>query len=120
MISFVLLIYLILATGPSPKTRLLPWVVYGQLALDALLLILWLAAAASSRYNCNDLCNACAGYSDLYYDNLLCYCFDGVFKRDQSPAPSGILDARRLRNSDSANGHAAAADARKAFDSLMV
>ncbi|KAL6716667.1 hypothetical protein ACLMJK_006235 [Lecanora helva] len=125
VISFVFLIYLILSTGPSPKVRLLPWAIYGQLLLDALLFIFWLAAAASSRYNCNDLCNACSDFSTVYYDNLFCYCFngdDGFFKRDQSPVPRSDLEKRRVvqHNSDSASGYAATADARKAFDAIMV
>ena len=124
--SFIALIYFILATGPSPKVRLLPWLIWGQLALDAFMVVLWLAASASSHYNCNDLCNACNDYTDIYYDNLYCYCVvDDFYKRDYSPAPKGALSARTPRtygggghgSTTSGNGLSAV---RQAFDSLVT
>ena len=128
VISFVILLYLILATGPSPKVRLLPWLIWGQLALDALLFVLWLAAGSTSSYNCNDLCNACSGFSELYYDNLYCLCFDNVLKRDSSPVRRGPLMPRTPRsrgfggnsNSDDNSGGGSTADARKAFDAIVT
>jgi hypothetical protein len=74
------------------------------------MLIFWLAAAATSKLNCNDYCNACSDYSQLEWNNLLCYCLgnyvDSLVKRDTSPAPqglAGLLEPRRSRDGGSSN-----------------
>ncbi|KAL2049279.1 hypothetical protein ABVK25_010457 [Lepraria finkii] len=130
VLSFLALIYFILATGPSPQVRLLPWFIWGQLGLDALMFILWLAAAASSSYNCSDLCNACSAYSVVLYDTDLCYCVDntGIFKRTYSPKPKGVLHARSpksyssggIGSRSSSGGRGSILAARQAFDAIMT
>lgn len=60
--------------------------------------IFWLSAAATSRYNCDDLCNACPNFSALSFDDLSCACggaYDWYWKRGMSPKPSGLLQKRR-------------------------
>lgn len=130
VLSFFALIYFILATGPSPQARLLPWFIWGQLGLDALMFILWLAAAASSSYNCSDLCNACSAYSVLSYDTDVCFCVDntGIFKRTYSPKPKGVLHARSPKSylsgvsgsRSSSGGRGSILAARQAFDAIMT
>lgn len=123
ILSFIALIYFILASGPSRTTRLLPWFIWGQLALDALMFIFWLSAAATSSYSCTDLCNACGifdGY--VFFDSESCECSDFFFKRDYSPKPVNVLQPRRShssrRSSDSAVGGSIAA--KQAFDAIMT
>ncbi|KAK3177997.1 hypothetical protein OEA41_000129 [Lepraria neglecta] len=130
VLSFLALIYFILATGPSPQVRLLPWFIWGQLGLDTLMFILWLAAAASSSYSCSDLCNACSAYSEVLYDTDVCFCFDNtsIFKRTYSPKPKGILHARSPRSHssggsgsrNSSGGGGSIIAARQAFDAIMT
>ena len=126
VISFFVLIYFLLSTGPKPQFRLLPWFIFGQLGLDALMFILWLAASASSSYSCNDLCSACDyGYAYLYYDTEACFCIE-LFKRTTSPKPKGILEGRTPRarlgggsRSGSGSGGSTIA-AKQAFDAIMT
>lgn len=115
VISFVVLIYFLLSTGPKPQLRLLPWFIFGQLGLDVLMFVLWLAAAASSSYSCNDLCNACDyGYEYVFYDSQSCFCL-ALFKRSTSPKPRGILEGRASRTR--LGGTIAA---KQAFDAVMT
>ena len=58
VISILALIYLLLSTGVK-RVNAIPWHPFGQLGLDAFLLILWIAAAATSTVTCDDACNAC-------------------------------------------------------------
>lgn len=123
ILSFIALLYFILASGPSRTTRLLPWFIWGQLALDALMFIFWLSAAATSSYSCTDLCNACGifdGY--VFFDSESCECSDFFFKRDYSPRPVNVLQPRRShssrRSSDSTVGGSIAA--KQAFDAIMT
>ncbi|KAK3170211.1 hypothetical protein OEA41_009597 [Lepraria neglecta] len=130
VLSFLTLIYLILATGPSPQARLLPWFIWGQLSLDALMFILWLATAAPSSYSCNDLCNACSAYNEVLYDTDMCFCFDNtsIFKRTYWPKPKGILHSRSPRSHSSggsggrssSGGGGSIIAARQAFDAIMT
>lgn len=123
VISFLVLVYSLLATGPSPQVRLLPWFIWGQLGLDAVMFILWLAAAASSSYNCSDLCNACSAYSEVVYNSDVCFCFDNsnIYKRTYTPKPKGALYARAPRSSHSSNtGGGSLIAARQAFDAIMT
>ncbi|KAL8688031.1 MAG: hypothetical protein Q9218_005955 [Villophora microphyllina] len=89
VLSFIVLVILILSTGPKPGLRVIPWFIWGQLALDAFMFIIWIAAAGVSRYNCNDLCSACSGYNHVWADGLDCLCYY-YYKRDQSPVPKGL------------------------------
>ena len=122
IISLVVLIYFMLASGPSRTTRLLPWFIWGQLALDAIMFIFWLAAGATSSYSCTDLCTACGifeGYVIFDSESCLCSVF---FKRDYSPRPGSVLEQRRSRpsrrDSDTTVGGTTAA--KQAFDAVMT
>lgn len=120
-IALTALAYFFLSTGPTTAFRILPWWIFIQLGLDSLLFIFWLAAAATSRLNCNDLCNACPGASDVYFDDLSCTCLSDYYwwykKRSMSPAPkSGLLETRRTRNSTPTGKGAA----RISLDAIMV
>lgn len=127
VLSFIALIYFILASGPSRTTRLLPWFIWGQLALDFLLFIFWLAAGSTSSYSCTNLCNVC-GILDgiVYFDSESCACFyDPFAKRDYSPRPGNVLQSRRTSihsrrsgNNDSTVGGSIAA--KQAFDAIMT
>lgn len=112
---------LLLSTGPKPGLRVIPWFIWGQLALDVFMFIIWIAAAGVSQYNCNDLCTACAGYDEVWSGGLDCICDSYViYKRDQSPAPKGLartIEERAYRN----KGPGASRVAGKiAVDSSMV
>ncbi|KAL8901651.1 MAG: hypothetical protein Q9207_005092 [Kuettlingeria erythrocarpa] len=121
VLSFIVVIVLLLSTGPKPALRVIPWFVWGQLALDAFMFIIWIAAAGVSQYDCNDLCNACSGFDQVWASGLNCYCgsyYDFYYKRDQSPAPAGLaqsLEKRRSRHSSSSK-----AVGRIALSSIMV
>lgn len=118
ILSLLALIYFILASGPSPATRLLPWFIWGQLALDAIIYLFWLSAAATSGYSCIDLCNAC-DIADGYVDwgSLSCTCYtDLYYKRDYSPKPVNVLQPRRSRRTTSVGSIAA----KQTFDALMT
>lgn len=122
ILSLIALIYFILASGPSAATRLLPWFIWGQLALDALIFIFWLSAGATSSYSCTDLCNACdisEGY--VFFDSESCECSEFFFKRDYSPRPRNVLQPRshsNRRRADSTVGGSIAA--KQAFDAIMT
>lgn len=123
ILSLIALFYFILASGPSRITRTLPWFIWGQLALDALMFIFWLSAAATSSYSCTDLCNAC-GIIDGYvsFDSESCECSTLFFKRDNSPRPVNVLQPRRSHSgggsTDSTGGGSIAA--KQAFDAIMT
>ena len=132
VLSCFALIYFSLATGPKPIFRLLPWIIWGQIALDGLMLILWLAAVATSSYSCNALCNACAGADNVNYNNQYCACsnldsgFDDPFKRSYPPKPRGLLGGRRppshhLSSSSSSQDNSSSTNStKKAFDAIMT
>lgn len=121
VISLVALIYLILASGPNPATRIVPWFIWGQLVLDALVFVFWLSAGSTSSYSCSDLCNACGildGY--VYFDSQSCSCVSDLFyKRDYSPRANNVLQSRRnhARDSSTVGGSIAA---KQAFDAIMT
>ena len=123
VLSFIALIYFILASGPSPTTRVLPWFIWGQLALDALIHIFWLSASATSNYSCLDLCNVC-GILDGYvnFDSLSCVCYDDLlFKRDYSLKPGNVLESRRSHSNGGKSSRAVGSlAAKQAFDAIMV
>lgn len=114
--------YFLLATGPSNAFKCLPWLIWIQLGLDAFMFIIWIAAAATSPLNCDDLCNACPNdrfitYT-LAYDNLWCACavdylIGNLFKR------RATLESRRLRNLDPRHKTGILA-AKTAINALMV
>lgn len=121
VLSFVALIYFLLASGPSRTTRLLPWFIFGQLALDVIMFVFWLAAGATSSYSCTDLCNACGIYDGyVFFDTQSCECSTFFFKRDYSPRRGNVLQPRRGRLSkrDSTVGGTIAA--KQAFDAIMT
>ena len=124
VLSLVALIYFIFASGPSRGTRLLPWFIWGQLALDAIMFIFWLSAGATSSYSCDDLCTVC-GVLDgfVYFDSQTCECYSDLFyKRDFSPRPMNLLQSRgdlsKRRRSNSTVGGSIAA--KQAFDAVMT
>ncbi|KAL8661013.1 MAG: hypothetical protein Q9202_005993 [Teloschistes flavicans] len=118
VLSFIVLVILLLSTGPKPGLRVLPWFIRGQLALDAFMFIIWIAAAGVSQYNCNDLCGACSGYDDVWADGLYCVC-SFFYKRDQSPAPKGL--ARSIQERATHRGPALGRVAGKtALNSIIV
>jgi len=95
--------------------------------------VLWLAAAASSSYSCDDLCNACAGAGDVNYNSQYCVCsvvndsFENAFKRSYSPNSRGLLEGRGPRShnsrssSQSPDAESRSANAaKKAFDAIMT
>ena len=124
VLSFIALIYFILASGPSRATRLLPWFIWGQLALDALIHIFWLSAAATSSYSCTDLCNVCGFLNEyVYFDSLSCACYDDLlFKRDYSPKPGNVLQSRRSYSNGGrkASRVVGSLAAKQAFDAIMT
>ncbi|KAI4145321.1 MAG: hypothetical protein L6R39_003840, partial [Caloplaca ligustica] len=122
VLSFIVLLVLLLSTGPKAALRVIPWFIWGQLGLDVFMFIIWIAAAGVSQYNCNDLCNACSGYSEVWASGLDCYCGGGYYwyKRDQSPAPAGLarsLQERAYRGSKPGAGKVAG---KTALNSIMV
>ena len=97
MLSLVVLIYFIFASGPSHATRSLPWFILGQLVLDIVFFIFWLSAAATSTYSCNDLCEACHiwyGYVLLDDFKCTCYKYKSSYRRDYSHKPGNVLHSR--------------------------
>ena len=124
ILSFIALIYFILASGPSPSTRLLPWFIIGQLVLEGFIFVFWLSAAATSSYSCLDLCNVC-GIADgyVYFDNQECVCYDYVYyKRNYTPKPGNVLQSRK-KHSSSGGSHSTVGGsnaAKQAFDAIMV
>ncbi|KAI4100494.1 MAG: hypothetical protein L6R37_005445 [Teloschistes peruensis] len=118
VLSFIVLIILLLSTGPKPSLRVLPWFIGGQLALDAFMFIIWIAAAGVSQYTCDDLCNACSGFDTVWADNLYCTCFI-VYKRDQSPVRREL--ARSIQERATRRGPALGRAAGKtALNSIIV
>ncbi|KAL8996917.1 MAG: hypothetical protein Q9169_003676 [Polycauliona sp. 2 TL-2023] len=122
VLSFLVLLVLIFSTGPNPLFRMVPWLVWGQLALDIFMWIIWIAAAGVSQYNCSDLCSACADYDNVWAGGLFCYCSSYFFyKRDQSPAPRGLKSSIEERAYYRSTGPGSAKkNAKAAFDSIMV
>ncbi|KAL8859682.1 MAG: hypothetical protein Q9178_003796 [Gyalolechia marmorata] len=123
VLSFLVLIVLILSTGPTVLFRVVPWIVWGQLALDIFMLIIWIAAAGVSQYTCSDLCNACAAYDEVWATGIYCLCSTYyIYKRDQSPAPKGLaslIEERAIYSSNSWVG-SSKRNSKVAFDALMV
>lgn len=82
--------------------------------------IFWLAAAASSHYNCNDLCNACSNSVAVYFDNLSCVCDAYEYylydKRGMSPVKNGLLESRSVRYARPVG----TAAAKQGLDAVMV
>ena len=125
VLSFLVLIYFMFSTGPKPFLKVLPWFLIGQLILDAIMVVFWIAASAVSRLNCNDQCDACH-YPDLVvFDGLYCTCtiFDYTYwKRDAAPSSSanpsafaGGLEKRRTsRSSTGTRG------AKTGLDAILV
>ena len=121
VLSLIALIYFMLASGPSRTTRLLPWLILGQLALDGIMFIFWLAAAATSHYSCNDLCTACGIYDEyVTFDTESCECSTLFFKRDYSPRRGNALQqrSRPTKRSDTTVGGTIAV--KEAFDAVMT
>ena len=111
VLSFLVLMYFMFSTGPKPVLKILPWFLIGQLVLDFVMVVFWIAAAAVSRLNCNDQCGAC-GYPDwVDFDGLYCTCTVvdyTIYKRGAAPSSSanplafsGGLEKRRARRSSS-------------------
>ncbi|KAL8733516.1 MAG: hypothetical protein Q9181_003564 [Wetmoreana brouardii] len=119
VLSFIVLLMLLLATGPNPGLRVIPWFIWGQLGLDVFMFIIWIAAAGVSRYNCNDLCNACSGYDLVWADDLSCSCYY-VYKRDQSPAPKGLARSIEERAYHRRGPGASRVAGKTALNSIMV
>ncbi|KAL8846777.1 MAG: hypothetical protein Q9221_008158 [Calogaya cf. arnoldii] len=122
VLSFLVLIVFIFSTGPTGLFRVIPWLIWGQLALDIFMWIIWIAAASVSQYDCSDLCNACAAYDEVWTAGIYCYCSSYyIYKRDQSPAPRGLtgsIEERAYRNSTGPG--ATKKNAKAAFDSIIV
>ena len=126
VLTIFAVIYFILATGPSNVFKVLPWLVWGQLALDAVMFIFWISATATSTFSYQDICDACpfdpvgyAGYvydcrtglsesySDYYDTNY------GVFSRGLAGVHERAVRARR-------NGKRGTALGRTALDAIMT
>ncbi|KAL8778249.1 MAG: hypothetical protein Q9213_007501 [Squamulea squamosa] len=123
VLSFLILLVLIFATGPTALFRVIPWLIWGQLALDIFMLIIWIAAAGVSQYTCSDLCNACSAYDEVWATGIYCYCSSYiVIKRDQSPAPKGLAGSieERAYYRHSGGPGSSKKNAKVAFDSIMV
>lgn len=116
----IALAYFLLSTGPSTIFKVLPWWILLQLGLDALMFVFWLSAAATSRYNCDDLCNACSGWDSVSFDDLSCSCLGSYYywykKRSMSPNKTGLLQARRTGHSNPTGTYGA----KRGLDSVMV
>ncbi|KAI4112712.1 MAG: hypothetical protein LQ338_008282 [Usnochroma carphineum] len=121
VLSFFVLLVLLGSTGPIAALRVIPWFIWGQLALDAFMFLIWIAAAGISPYNCNDICSACARYDEVWAGGLDCLCETYFYyKRDQSPVPTGLarsIEKRRYQGYKLGAGKAAG---RIALDSIMV
>ncbi|KAI4280292.1 MAG: hypothetical protein L6R38_004570 [Xanthoria sp. 2 TBL-2021] len=122
VLSFLVLLVLIFSTGPTGLFRVVPWLVWGQLALDIFMLIIWIAAAGVSQYTCSDLCNACPAYDEVWTAGIYCYCSSYyIYKRDQSPAPRGLTGSIEQRAYYRNTGPGSSKkNAKTAFDSIMV
>ncbi|KAI4250087.1 MAG: hypothetical protein L6R40_000259 [Gallowayella cf. fulva] len=125
VLSFIVLLLLILSTGRTTFFRVVPWIVWGQLALDVFMFIIWIAASAVSQYNCTDLCNSCAGYDHVWTSGLDCLCSSYYLyydKRDQSPAPRGLAAPIQERASYRHNSGPSSSKkmAKAALDAIMV
>lgn len=121
VLALLALAYFLFSTGPGSIGKILPWWIFIQLGLDALMFAFWLAAAATSKYNCSDLCNACSQWDSVAFDGLSCICNSSYYywwkKRDMSPAPKkGLLEVRRTRHT----APLGTAAAKQAFDAVMV
>ena len=124
-----MLAYLLLSSGTVRIFRVLPWWIFIQLGLDALMCIFWIAAASTSHFNCDDLCSACNA-SSVSYDHLSCSCsvysgyvYSDYFwkKRGISPNPNPGLSgglAKRI-TSRSAKRTSGILIAREALDAIM-
>lgn len=61
--------------------KVLPWLVWGQLALDAVMFIFWIAATATSTFSYKDLCDACP-YDLVEYAGFVYECTTGLRESD--------------------------------------
>lgn len=120
VLALIALAYFLLSTGPTTIFKVLPWWILLQLGLDALMFIFWLSAAATSRYNCDDLCNACSGWDSVSFDDLSCSCLGSYYywykKRSMSPNKNGLLQPRRTGHSNPTGTYGA----KRGLDSVMV
>ncbi|MCJ1463745.1 OTU domain containing [Pseudocyphellaria aurata] len=132
VLAILVLVYLILATGPTKVFKILPWIVWGQIALDAVMLIVWLAAAATSQFTFSQLCDACP-YDGFIYDHYrrscLGYTFVGTngyvyyaFSKDVSPLLRERAGLERRKGGSSANRASKNGTTlgRTALDSIMT
>ena len=126
ILSFLVLLYFLFSTGPKPILKVLPWFLFLQLLLDAVMMVLWIAASATSRLNCNEQCGACGWPLWVDFDGLYCTCdvFDYTWwKRDASAKGSanpsafaGGLEKRARRRS----GGGGTRGAKAGLDALLV
>lgn len=76
--TLIALLYILLSSGPSASTHLLPWNQWALLSCEALLVVFWVAAT-SVPYTCGILCTACEpldlgdGY-EVWVGSLTCEC----------------------------------------------
>ena len=116
------LLYLVLTTGMFHLN--LPWSQWVQLPIDAVYLVLWIAAVGTSTWmtsDCDNLCEVCSGpgavldsgtgYS-VFNSELTCSC---ALASDYKRAKRDL----RPRDAEVALGGAPLA-ARQAFDAIML
>ncbi|MCJ1424689.1 hypothetical protein MMC29_002577 [Sticta canariensis] len=126
ILALCVLIYFIFSTGPRNPFRSLPWLVWVQLALDGLMWIFWVAAAATSSFSYLDLCDACP-VNEVYYSNFLLACnsdaflddYDKVYPRGVSPFPRGLAGVEE-RATAVRRSKGLTAPGRTALDSIMT
>lgn len=115
------LIYLIFATGPRDPFRSLPWLVWGQLALDGLMWIFWISATATSTFTFQDFCDACTpdgAFYDGFCDSVFIDDYDTVYPRDVSPFPRGLAGIEKRATAYRRTKHTTSVG-RTALDAIM-
>ncbi|MCJ1462828.1 hypothetical protein MMC07_001431 [Pseudocyphellaria aurata] len=122
LITIIVLMYFIFSTGPKDLFRSLPWFVWGQLALDGVMWIFWVAAAATSSFGYLDLCNACPVDAVVYGNSAWActgnaYYNDYNYPRDVSPVSRGLAGAEKRA---SPRTKVLAAVGRTALNSIMT
>lgn len=131
MLTFIFVPYLIFSTGPIKIFKIAPYIWPANVALDALLFVLWLATgSAQGTYNCSDLCNACNfDYDWVWYGNLICECLVYVKRSEVSANPAMRLPllARKTTNnrisgskSRPSSSKGSTTSALTAFDALLT
>jgi hypothetical protein len=128
VLSLITLAYLTFSSGTLRIFKLLPWWIFIQLGLDALMFIFWISAAGTSHFGCDDLCSACNAWGyDIWYDHLACSCTSGSYsywyeKRGISPNPFPGLSAglQKRKSSRRTKTKGGALVAREALDAIMV